>query len=79
VNIIHRRTLASADDPEALRKQFTDDYAGKFLNPDRAAELGFIDEVIQPSELRAKLCNWLDVLASKRQSLPKKKHGNIPL
>ncbi len=79
VNIIHRRSLAAAEDPQQLRQQFTDDYAAKFLNPQRAAELGFIDEVIEPRELRAKLCNWLSVLLNKRQSLPKKKHGNIPL
>ncbi len=79
VNIIHRRTLADAEDPAALRAEFTKEYGNRFLNPRLAAELGFIDQVIQPRDLRAQLCNWLEVLASKRQNLPQKKHGNIPL
>ncbi len=79
VNIIHRRTLAAAEDPAALRAEFTNEYSERFLNPGRAAELGFIDQVIKPRELRTQLCSWLDVLTTKRQDLPAKKHGNIPL
>src|SRR5690606_37530857 len=79
VNIIYRRVLATAYDSDAQRRQFTQSYTEQFLNPTRAAELGFIDEVIQPRELRSRLCGWLEVLDGKRQSLPRKKHGNIPL
>jgi propionyl-CoA carboxylase beta chain len=79
VNIIHRGSLANAQDPEALRAQFVEDYSQRFLSPERAAELGFIDEVIEPHQLRQRLANWLGVLANKRQELPAKKHGNLPL
>jgi propionyl-CoA carboxylase beta chain len=79
VNVIHRRAIASAADPQAAREELLGEYRTQFLNPDRAAELGFIDEVIQPRDLRQRLCAWLSVLVNKRQELPHKKHGNIPL
>ncbi|HEX2730382.1 MAG TPA: acyl-CoA carboxylase subunit beta [Polyangiaceae bacterium] len=79
VNIIHRQTLAKDPHPEVLRKQFADEYRARFLSPDHAAELGFIDEVIAPHLLRQRLCSWLEVLRNKRPEAPLKKHGNIPL
>jgi len=79
VNIIHRREIADADDPEAARSKLIDDYEQAFSNPYVAAERGLIDEVIEPRETRQRLIQTLDVLRTKRVSLPPKKHGNIPL
>ncbi len=79
VNIIHRRTLAQAEDPQALHAKFASEYTQRFLSPKHAAELGFVDEVIQPRQLRQRLCNWLSLLVNKRQQRPARKHGNIPL
>ncbi len=78
VNIIHRRELAQADDPEAKRAELISDYEQKFNNPYVAAELGLVDEVIEPRETRAKLIRTMDILRSKREKLPPKKHGNGP-
>jgi propionyl-CoA carboxylase beta chain len=79
VNIIHRRRLAEADDPEATKAELVDEYKEKFANPYVAAERGFIDDVIDPAETRPKLIRALDMLQNKRDTLPPKKHGNIPL
>jgi propionyl-CoA carboxylase beta chain len=79
VNIVYRQAIAEAPDPEAARRAFAQEYREKFANPYKAAELGFIDEVIRPRSLRRRLVQSLDLLADKRQSLPVKKHGNIPL
>ena len=79
VNIIHRREIADADDPEEARSKLIDDYEQAFSNPYVAAERGLIDEVIEPRETRQRLIQTLDVLRTKRVSLPPKKHGNIPL
>jgi acetyl-CoA carboxylase carboxyltransferase component len=79
VNIIHRRELAAADDPDALRAELIKDYEEKFNNPYVAAELGLVDEVIEPRETRAKLIRAMEVLRTKRETLPPKKHGNEPL
>ncbi|MDF9815258.1 acetyl-CoA carboxylase carboxyltransferase component [Streptomyces sp. SPB162] len=82
VNILHRRTLAEAKTPEAveeLRQQLIADYEDTLLNPYVAAERGYIDAVIMPSETRAHLVKALRTLRNKRESLPPKKHGNIPL
>jgi propionyl-CoA carboxylase beta chain len=82
-NIIHRRTLASAakegKDVEALRQGLIDDYADHFANPYIAAERGYIDAVIEPSLTRREVIKALRLLKNKRESLPPKKHGNIPL
>ena len=78
VNIIHRRELTDADDPDQKRTELIDDYEGKFNNPYVAAELGLVDEVIEPRETRVKLIRALEMLRSKRESLPPKKHGNGP-
>ncbi len=78
VNIIHRRDLADAEDPESRRAELVDDYETKFNNPYVASELGLVDEVIEPRETRAKLVRAMNVLRNKRETLPPKKHGNGP-
>jgi propionyl-CoA carboxylase beta chain len=79
VNIVYRRELAKAKDPESLRKKMIEDYREKFANPYIAAQRGFIDEVIEPRFTRGKLITALNTLANKRDKNPAKKHGNIPL
>ena len=79
VNIIHRRRLAESENPEAERIQLVEEYKENFANPYQAAERGFIDDVIDPAETRPKLIRALDSLQNKRDTLPPKKHGNIPL
>jgi propionyl-CoA carboxylase beta chain len=78
VNIIHRREIEAASDPEAKRAELISDYEERFNNPYVAAELGLVDEVIEPRETRAKLIRALDMLRTKRETLPPKKHGNGP-
>ncbi|MDZ4769667.1 MAG: acyl-CoA carboxylase subunit beta [Chloroflexota bacterium] len=79
VEIIYRRQLQASDDPVALKKQLADEYRSKMANPYVAAERGFIDDVIEPRETRARLINGLEVFQNKRDSNPPKKHGNMPL
>ncbi|MDX9787251.1 MAG: acyl-CoA carboxylase subunit beta [Desulfobacterales bacterium] len=79
VNIISREKINSAKDPEAERARLIDEYRNKFSNPYRAAELGYIDEVIDPADTRPKLIAALRMLRNKRDQNPPKKHGNIPL
>ncbi|MFT6709559.1 MAG: propionyl-CoA carboxylase beta chain, partial [Flavobacteriales bacterium] len=69
----------SADDPAAKLKEREDEYLNHFANPYRAAESGYVDEVIMPSETRKKLIRAFSMLQNKVRNLPKKKHGNIPL
>ena len=79
VNIIFRRELSDADDPAARKAELVQMYREKFANPYVAASRGYIDDVIVPSETRARLINGLNMLQNKRDSNPPKKHGNIPL
>jgi propionyl-CoA carboxylase beta chain len=79
VNIVQRAEIAKAKDPAATRAAFVADYKEKFANPYKAAELGFIDEVIYPHTLRARLHASLELLKDKRDDNPPKKHTNIPL
>jgi propionyl-CoA carboxylase beta chain len=79
VNVIYRREIDKAEDPEKARARFVEEYRARFANPYKAAELGFIDEVIRPRSLRRRLTQALDMLKDKTQSNPPKKHGNIPL
>ena len=79
VNIVYRNEIAKAADPAAARAAFIADYREKFANPYKAAELGFIDEIIYPRTLRAKLHRSLEMLKDKRDVNPPKKHSNIPL
>lgn len=79
VNILHRRELAAADDPAELLAEFETRYAEQFANPWRAAERGYVDAVILPSETRQQLVRGLRLTATKREPGPARKHGNIPL
>jgi propionyl-CoA carboxylase beta chain len=79
VNILYRKELAEADDPDARRVQLITDYEDQLANPYIAAERGYIDGVIRPSETRREVVKALRLLRTKRESLPAKKHGNIPL
>jgi propionyl-CoA carboxylase beta chain len=79
VNIVFRNELRDAADPAARRVELEADYREKFANPFKAAELGYIDEVIRPEETRAKIIRSLEMLQTKRDQNPPKKHGNIPL
>ncbi len=77
--IIFRKEITAAENPEAKLQEKVDEYQVKFANPYRAAHRGFIDEVIMPSETRRKLIRAFSMLENKAAKLPRKKHGNIPL
>ena len=77
--IIFRKEIAAADDPEAKLQEKVDDYTEKFADPYRAAYRGFVDEVILPQNTRTKLIRAFEMLDNKAEKLPRKKHGNIPL
>jgi propionyl-CoA carboxylase beta chain len=79
VNIVFRNELRDASDPVARKDELVSEYRETFANPWKAAELGYIDEVILPEETRPKIINALDMLATKRDQNPPKKHGNVPL
>ena len=79
VNILFRKELNKAEDIEKKRKELQDDYRLKFANPYRAAELGYVDEIIEPAQTRSRLIRSFELLANKRQSNPPKKHSNLPL
>ena len=79
VNIISRREIESAPDPELRRAELIAQYTDEYCTPYLAAERGYVDEVIRPSETRARLVRGLRMLLTKRQDRPQRKHGNIPL
>jgi propionyl-CoA carboxylase beta chain len=79
VNIIFRKEIAKAKDPDKKREELVADYREKFANPYIAASRGYIDDVIEPWETRPRLINALEMLSNKRDSNPPKKHGCIPL
>ncbi len=79
VNIISRGQIAQAEDPEAERAKLIEEYKENFANPYKAAELGFVDEVIRPEDTRPRVIAAFEMLDGKRQTNPPKKHGNIPL
>jgi acetyl-CoA carboxylase carboxyltransferase component len=79
VNIIFRERIAAADDADAERARLVAEYEERFANPYIAAARGYVDEVILPSETRARVAGAFAMLENKRQSVPPKKHGNIPL
>jgi propionyl-CoA carboxylase beta chain len=79
VNIVRRKDIAAADDPEAARAAFITEYEDTFANPYIAAERGFVDAVIEPAQTRLEIAKALRLLKNKRETLPPKKHGNIPL
>jgi propionyl-CoA carboxylase beta chain len=79
VNVLHKREIEGASDPDAARARRVEEFREKFANPYVAASRGFIDEVIRPRQTRAKLIAALSALDTKRDRNPPKKHGNIPL
>ncbi len=79
VNIIFRNELKESDDPVTRKDELVADFRDKFSNPYKAAELGYVDEVIMPQQTRPRLIRALEMSMSKRDSNPPKKHGNIPL
>lgn len=79
VNIIYREEIKNASDPEAMRQKLVQEYREHFANPYVAAGRGYIDDVIEPRQTRAKLIAGLEMLQNKRDTNPPKKHGNIPL
>jgi propionyl-CoA carboxylase beta chain len=79
VEIIFRREIAAAEDPAAKQAELEAQYAEEFAHPYKAAARGFIDDVILPSETREKLIRAMEVSQHKVDSVPKKKHDNLPL
>ena len=79
VDVIFRKELQAARDPVAERARLTQDYRDRFANPYKTAELGFLDAVIKPEETRPRVLRALEMLRTKRQAGPPKKHGNMPL
>ena len=79
VNILHRKELAGSDDPESRRAELITAYDDELANPYVAAERGYVDAVVFPRQTRAEIARGLRLLRTKRESLPPKKHGNIPL
>lgn len=78
-NIIFRKEIAGSADPIAARQEKIEEYVEKFANPYVAASRGYVDDVIEPDSTRPRLISALEMLASKRETRPSKKHGNIPL
>ncbi len=79
VGVVYRKEIEAADDPVAAKAEFVEEYKAKFANPFKAAELGFVDEVITPRYTRSRICAALRMLRDKRDVNPPKKHGNPPL
>ena len=79
VNIIHRKKIKSSNNDDKVKSELIQDYEEKFMNPYVAASTGIIDDVIDPIETRTKIISGLNMLANKRDTLPPKKHGTIPL
>jgi acetyl-CoA carboxylase carboxyltransferase component len=79
VEILNRKEIAEADDKDAKKAELIDEYTEKWLNPYVAAERGYVDDVIDPSFTRQMLIDGLRMLESKKEELPPRKHGNMPL
>jgi propionyl-CoA carboxylase beta chain len=79
VNIVYRRELQKAENPGTMRREKAEEFRERFANPYIAAERGWVDAVIEPRDTRPKLIAALRMLESKRDTMPAKKHGNIPL
>ncbi|MBW2349414.1 MAG: methylmalonyl-CoA carboxyltransferase, partial [Deltaproteobacteria bacterium] len=74
-----RKEIAEAGDPDAARARLVEEYRDKFASPYKAAELGYVDQVILPEETRPRLISALMTLQKKKTSIPKRRHGNVPL
>ncbi len=79
VNVLFKREMDAASDPARLKEERTREYRERFASPYAAAERGYVDEVIEPRDTRRRLIQALDILHTKRDQNPPKKHGNIPL
>jgi len=79
VNILYREEIARSEDPAGERRRRVAEYNEKFASPWIAAELGYLDDVIEPQDTRPRLIAALEMLRNKRQSVPYKKHSNLPL
>jgi propionyl-CoA carboxylase beta chain len=79
VNIVYRREIAAAANPDAVRKEKIEEFRDRFASPFVAAERGFIDDVIEPHETRPKVIRALRMLQNKVDTMPRKKHSNLPL
>jgi propionyl-CoA carboxylase beta chain len=79
VELLYRREIAAADDPSGRTEELQAEYAARFANPYQAAARGYVDDIIDPRQTRARLVSAFDMLRNKRDSNPPKKHGNIPL
>ena len=79
MNILFREELANAESPDGERARLTEEFRSQFANPYIAASRGFLDDVIEPGETRPRLARALEMLQTKRDTMPAKKHGNIPL
>jgi propionyl-CoA carboxylase beta chain len=79
IDLIYRRRIAEADDPEAERQRLLQEYEAEFYNPYQAASLGFVDDVIDPADTRRVIVRSLEMLQDKADTTPPKKHGNVPL
>ena len=79
VEIVYRREIATSAEPEARKAELIEEYTEAYANPYVAAERGYVDDVIDPTETRAVLARSLELLRTKREELPKRKHGNVPL
>ena len=79
VNIVYRREIASAGNPDAVRAAKIEEFRERFASPFVAAENGFLDDVIEPRQTRPRVIRALRMLRTKVDTTPKKKHGNIPL
>jgi acetyl-CoA carboxylase carboxyltransferase component len=78
-NIIFRKEIADAPNPDEVRQQKIEEFRDRFANPYVAAARGFVDDVIDPAEMRPRLISTLEMLVNKRESRPGKKHGNVPV
>jgi acetyl-CoA carboxylase carboxyltransferase component len=79
VEIVYRKEILASADPDARKAELVEEYTEKFANPYQAAERGYVDDVIDPADTRRKVIAGFDLLRSKREELPKRKHGNVPL
>jgi acetyl-CoA carboxylase carboxyltransferase component len=79
VEILYKRELNTSDDPVKRKAELVEEYTEKYVNPWEAAERGYVDDVIDPADTRIVLARSLDLLRAKREELPKRKHGNVPL
>ena len=79
INIIFKKEIADADDPESTRDRLVEEYRNNFASPFKAAELGYIDQIIFPENTRPRLIQALMMLKDKKDAIPDRKHGNTPL